>query len=53
MLLSDLSRFGLCHFLYSLPEPQELAADAITELNACIDELQEILDFMDVEDTEM
>ena len=34
----------------SLPEPQELAADAITELNACIDELQEILDFMDTED---
>ena len=30
-----------------LPEPQELAADAITELNACIDELQEILDVME------
>lgn len=27
----------------SLPDPQILAADAITELNTCIDELQEIL----------
>lgn len=36
----------------SLPEPQELAADAITELGACIDELQEILDFIDTEDVE-
>lgn len=35
----------------TLPEPQELAADAITGLNACIDELQEILDFIDMEDT--
>lgn len=34
----------------SLPEPQALAADAITELGACIDELQEILDFIDTED---
>jgi type I restriction enzyme M protein len=36
----------------SLPEPQELAADAITELGACIDELQEILDFIDAENVE-
>jgi type I restriction enzyme M protein len=34
----------------SLPEPQELAAEAITELGACIGELQEILDFIDAED---
>ena len=36
----------------SLPEPQELAADAITELNACVDELQEILDFIETEEVE-
>jgi type I restriction enzyme M protein len=36
----------------SLPEPQVLAADAITELNACVDELQEILDFMEKEEVE-
>ncbi len=36
----------------SLPEPQELAADAITELGACIDELQEILDFIEAEELE-
>lgn len=36
----------------SLPEPQELAADAITELNACVDELQEILDFIEAEETQ-
>lgn len=36
----------------SLPEPQDLAADAITELNACVDELQEILNFIEVEDVE-
>lgn len=33
----------------SLPEPQVLAADAITELNYCVDELQEILDLIDAE----
>jgi len=33
----------------SLPEPQELAADAITELNACVDELQEILACIELE----
>jgi type I restriction enzyme M protein len=36
----------------SLPDPQILAADAITELNACVDELQEILDFIEVEEVE-
>lgn len=36
----------------SLPEPQELAADAITELNACVDELQEILDCIELENGE-
>jgi type I restriction enzyme M protein len=36
----------------SLPEPQLLAADAITELGACIDDLQEILDFIEVEYSE-
>ncbi len=36
----------------SLPEPQVLAADAITELNACVDELQEILDFIEAEELE-
>ncbi len=36
----------------SLPEPHILAADAITELGACIDELQEILDFIDAEEEE-
>lgn len=36
----------------SLPEPQILAADAITELNACVDELQEILDFIEAEEVE-
>ena len=29
-----------------LPEPELLASEAITELNACIDELQEILDLL-------
>jgi type I restriction enzyme M protein len=33
----------------SLPEPQELAADAITELETCINELQEILELIDAE----
>lgn len=33
-----------------LPEPHILASDAITELNACVDELQEILDLIDSED---
>ncbi|MFQ5786407.1 MAG: N-6 DNA methylase [Thermodesulfobacteriota bacterium] len=36
----------------SLPEPQVLASDAITELNACVDELQEILDFIEKEEVE-
>lgn len=36
----------------SLPEPQVLAADAITELNACVDELQEILTLIEAEDVE-
>jgi type I restriction enzyme M protein len=36
----------------TLPEPHLLAADAITELGACIDELQEILDFIDAEEVE-
>ncbi|MCP4218403.1 MAG: N-6 DNA methylase [bacterium] len=36
----------------SLPEPHILAADAITELSACIDELREIMDFINVEDSE-
>ena len=36
----------------SLPEPHELAADAIKEMGACIDELQEILDFIDAENAE-
>ena len=36
----------------SLPEPHILAADAITELNACVDELQEILDYIDSENEE-
>lgn len=30
-----------------LPEPELLASEAITELNACIDELQEILDLLE------
>jgi type I restriction enzyme M protein len=34
----------------SLPEPQELASDAITELNACVDEFQEILTLIDAEE---
>jgi type I restriction enzyme M protein len=34
----------------SLPEPQVLAADAITELAACIDELQEILALVDADE---
>jgi type I restriction enzyme M protein len=33
----------------SLPEPQELAADAITELNVCIDELQDIMSSIEKE----
>lgn len=32
-----------------LPEPHILAGDAITELNACVDELQVILDLIDAE----
>jgi type I restriction enzyme M protein len=36
----------------SLPEPQVLASDAITELNACVDELQEILTLIDAEEGE-
>ena len=36
----------------SLPEPQVLAGDAITELNACVDELQLILDLIDAEEVE-
>jgi len=36
----------------SLPDPQVLAADAITELNACVDELQEILTLIEAEDME-
>jgi len=36
----------------TLPEPHLLAADAITELGACIDGLQEILDFIDAEEVE-
>ncbi len=34
----------------SLPEPEILVADAITKLNACIDELQEILTLVDAEE---
>ncbi|MBU1342925.1 MAG: SAM-dependent methyltransferase [Proteobacteria bacterium] len=33
----------------SLPEPQVLASDAITELNACVDELQLILALIETE----
>lgn len=36
----------------SLPEPQVLAEDAITELNACVDELQEILALIESEAVE-
>jgi type I restriction enzyme M protein len=36
----------------SLPEPQILAGDAITELNACVDELQLILDLIEAEEME-
>lgn len=36
----------------SLPEPQLLVADAITELGACVDELQLILDEIDAEGVE-
>ncbi len=36
----------------SLPEPQVLAGDAITELNACVDELQAILDLLEAEEAE-
>ncbi len=36
----------------SLPEPQVLAGDAITELNACVDELQEILTLIESEEAE-
>jgi type I restriction enzyme M protein len=36
----------------SLPEPQLLAGDAITELNACVDELQLILDLIEAEEME-
>jgi hypothetical protein len=36
----------------SLPKPQVLAADAITELNACVDELQEILTLIEAEEAE-
>lgn len=34
----------------SLPEPQLLVADAITELGACVDELQLIIDEIEAED---
>jgi type I restriction enzyme M protein len=33
----------------SLPEPHELVADAISELEACVDELKEILEVIDAE----
>lgn len=36
----------------SLPNPQVLAADAITELNACVDELQAVIDFIEAEEVE-
>ena len=36
----------------SLPEPQLLVADAITELSACVDELQLILDEIEAEEME-
>lgn len=36
----------------SLPEPQLLVADAITELGACVDELQLILDAIEAEEVE-
>ena len=36
----------------SLPEPQILASDAITELNTCIDELQDIMTLIDKEEME-
>ncbi len=36
----------------SLPEPQLLVADAITELGACVDELQAILDEIETENGE-
>ena len=36
----------------SLPEPQILASDAITELTACIDELQDIMTLIDKEEME-
>ena len=36
----------------SLPEPQVLAGDAITELNACVDDLQEILTLIEAEEVE-
>jgi len=35
-----------------LPEPYVLASDAITELNTCVDELQEILTLIDAEGLE-
>ena len=31
----------------SLPEPHELATDAISELKACVDELKKILEVID------
>ena len=33
----------------SLPEPRELAGDAITELNACVVELREIIDLINAD----
>lgn len=36
----------------SLPEPQILASDTITELNACVNELQEMLGLIDSEEGE-
>ena len=36
----------------NLPEPLLLAGEAITELNACVDRLQEILDLIDQETAE-
>jgi type I restriction enzyme M protein len=32
-----------------LPEPQDLAADAVTELEAAVDELKDILDLLETE----
>ncbi len=50
--VSAISAFETPEDPNSLPEPQVLAADAITELNACVDELQEILTLIEAEDME-